>query len=277
MLKSLLHYIVPFALTLMIGGGLRMAAGPERGARASGVAVVIGFLAAWGVFLAPGWMPGDDFTRIGHIAFGAALVGVVLDLLAPKRFVAAIAAAVVVLVSAWASVTGSLRPHGPLDLTTTVAVVALAIGAFLILVRLDAARERGSAPLVLLLIAALGLAAMAALVGDHRLAVTGMMLAAALIAFALLQWLLHLPVGDALILGAGGVVLAMAWTLGHVHADARLGLLLVPLILFAEGTAARVPLPKARISAVLGPVVLAGVAALPLILAIIVVYVMVNA
>ena len=59
--------------------------------------------------------------------------------------------------------------------------------------------------------------------------------------------------------------------------EAMLALLLLPLILFAEGTAERVPLPKARISAILYPLVLAGVAALPAALAVLVTYVMAHA
>ena len=49
--------------------------------------------------------------------------------------------------------------------------------------------------------------------------------------------------------------------------------MLLPLILFADGTARRVPLPKARISAILYPLILAGIAALPLALAVLVAYV----
>lgn len=276
-MKSALMYLAPFVLTLALAGAIRFFAGAERGARAAGVAVVVGFLAPWGLFLKPGWMPADDFARMGHIALGAGLAGLILDVWVPRRLWAAIVAGVVILVSTWASFNGSLRLHGQVDVETVAALVVLSVGAFLILARLDAARERGVTALVLLIMAALGLAVMAAIVGDIRLAISGAMLAAALLAFALLQGFLALPAGDAVILGGGGIVLALAWALGHGQSDARLGLLLTPLILFAESTAQRVPLPKARISVLLGPLVLAGVAAMPLILAMIVVYVMAHA
>ena len=276
-MQSALMYLVPFVLTLALAGALRFFVGAERGARAAGVAVVVGFLAPWGIFLKPGWMHADDFVRMGHIAFGAGLAGFILDAWAPRRLWAAIVAGVVILVSTWASLNGSLRLHGPVDVEVIAAVVVLSVGAFLILARLDAARERGGTALVLLIMATLGLTVMAAVVGDMRLTISGAMLAAALLALALLQGFVGLPSGDAVILGGGGIVLALAWALGHGQPDARLGLLLVPLVLFAEGTAQRVSLPKARISMLLGPLVLAGVAALPLILAIIVVYVMAHA
>jgi len=276
MLNAGLTYLVPFALTLGLAGAIRVFAGPERGVRAAGFAVVIAFNAAWFFFLDVDPLGRGDFARIGHIAFGAALAGVLLDVFAARRLWFYTALAVLTLGSTWASLNGGLRPHGPHGAMFFAVMVALAAVAGLILARLDSPRERGSVAPVLLTVASLGLAVMAWIVGDLDLARTGGILAAALVGFVLLRALVPLGVGAALTLGAGSAVLAKAWVLAN-HADARLGLLLVPLILFAEGTAGHIPLPKARISAFLGPFVLAGVAALPLILAIIVVYVMAHA
>src|SRR5882724_7278091 len=86
MVKSALMYLVPCVLTLVLAGGIRAAAGPERGARLAGAAVDLAFVASWGFFLRPGWIPTDDFSRVGHIAVGAVLMGLALDILAPKRF-----------------------------------------------------------------------------------------------------------------------------------------------------------------------------------------------
>ena len=274
MLKSVLVYLVPLAITPVLAGLIRIFGGAERGARAAGVAVPMGFIVAWGIFLRPGWLPTDDFSRIGHIAFGAALVGLALDLLAASRLVSAMAAGVVILASAWASVNGGLFPHPPVSLYLLASAGALAVLAFLIVARLDAARARGLTTLVLIAAAALGIAVMAKIVGEPRLALAGAMLAVALIAYAALQGVVSLPVGASVSLGAGSALLALAWALAHGSSDARPALILVPLIFFAEGTARRVPLPAARISAILYPLVLAIVAALPLALAALVAYVM---
>ena len=51
------------------------------------------------------------------------------------------------------------------------------------------------------------------------------------------------------------------------------GLVILTLMLFAEGTARRVRLPKARISVLLYPLILAGIAALPLALAALVTFI----
>jgi hypothetical protein len=273
MLKSVLVYLVPFVLTLAIAGVIRFLGGPERGARVAGVAVMIGFTASWVYFVRPGWMPVDDLSRIVHVALGASVVGLVLDLLSPRRLWAAAAAAVVVIVCTWSSVTGTLMP--PTAATSAMILPTLVLGAvaFLVIARLDAARKHGITALVLLAVAALGLSAMAAVAGEARLATTGLVLASAIVAFGVLQSVVALPVNDSIILGTGSVVLALAWALGNARPEARLALLLVLLIFFAEGTARRVPLPKARISAFLYPLILAVLAGLPVALSVLVVYV----
>src|SRR5262249_52711415 len=139
--------------------------------------------------------------------------------------------------------------------------------------RLD--RLRGDATIVLVTTAMLALAAaaVAAVAHDVPLSVTALMLALSVAAYGVIAALIPLPVGDAIVLGAGTTLLAIVWALASAHPAVRPALLLLPLMLFADGTARRVPLPKARISALLFPAVLAGVAGLSLILAAAVAYV----
>lgn len=271
MLKTALTYIVPFALTLIVAGAIRVFGGPERGARAAGVAVMTSFALAWVIFVRPGWTPVNDFTRIGHIGFGATVIGLALDLLAPKRLWAAVAAAIVLLVCAIGSITGKIALPAEPGFAGWADAVLLAVVAFLILARLDALKGRGMTAALLMTVALVGVAAMAGVAGDARLATTGLILASAIFAYGVLQAVFALPLGDSVLLGAGTTLFALAWALGHGHPEARLALLLLPLIFFAEGTANRVPLPKARISALLYPLVLAGLAALPVALAVLVV------
>lgn len=276
MLKSALIHIVPFALALLWAGGLRVFGGPERAARGAGIGVMLAFAVSWVIFVKPGWAPVTDLTRIGHIALGAAVAGLALDLLAPRRFWAAAVAAIFLLGSAWSSVTGKLElPTAPnLDLLAPAAI--LAVLAFLGIARLDVLRTQGLTATILLAVSASGIAVMAAVAGDPKLAASGAILALAVLGYVVAQALFKVPVGDSIILGAGSALLAMAWTLGHMHPASRLALLLVPLIFFAEGTAKRVPLPQARISAVLYPLILVVLAALPVALAVLVVYVTVR-
>jgi hypothetical protein len=120
----------------------------------------------------------------------------------------------------------------------------------------------------------LALAVQAALVGDHDLMVTALLFFAALGALAFSQLFMPILLGDSLVLGGGAALLAIAWALVERDPSLRIGIILVPLILFADGTAKRIPLPVARISAVLYPLVQAGVAVLPLGLGALITFVM---
>lgn len=277
MLKSALIHIVPFALALVWAGAMRIFGGPERAARGAGIGVMLAFAVSWVVFVKPAWVPVNDMTRIGHIALGAAVAGLALDLLTPKRFWAAAVAALFIAGSAWGSVTGKLDLPSASNLGLLAPAAALAVIGFLGLARLDVLRAQGLTATLLLTVSAAGIAVMAAVVADGRLAATGAILALALLGYVTAQALFKVPVGDSIVLGAGGTLLAMTWALGHMHPAARLALLLMPLIFFAEGTAKRVPLPQARISALLYPLILVALAALPVALAVLVVYVTVRA
>lgn len=273
MLKTALTYITPFALTLLVGGAIRLFGGAGRGARAAGAGAMISFALVWVILVRPSWAPVNDLARLGHIALGATIVGLVLDLLAPRRFWAAAAAGVVLLVSAIGSVTGKMALPGGVGLGGWAGVALLAGVAFLVLARLDALKGKGMTSVLLMAAALAGVGAMARVAGDSSLAATGLMLASAVLAFGVLQVAFGLPLGDSLLLGGGAALFALAWALGHGQPEARLALLLLPLIFFAEGTANRVPLPQARVSAFLYPLVLTGLAALPVALAVLVVYV----
>ena len=278
MLKSALMYLVPCGLALVLAVAIRLLGGPERGTRAAGIAVIIGFLAAWGYFLRPGWIPTDDFSRIGHIAFGAGLMGLALDYLAGRRLWAVASIALVVAVSTWLSINGMLRPAEPVTLSLGVVVLALVVLGTLAILRLEAIsrqEEAGGLTAGLLLMIVVGaLAFVARIGGEGRLFTSGLILVAALAPYVLLQRLLRVAVGESIILGASAIALALAWAVFQALPHLRPALLLVPLILFADGTAKRVPLPAARISTILYPFLLAGIAALPAVLAVLAAYVL---
>lgn len=272
-MKLTLGIVLPFALTLVFTGALRLGLGAERGARLAGAAVVGGFLIAWAIVWRPGWMPAEPFARIGHIALGALLMGLLVDAVLRRRFATFIAAVGVVAVSVVASVTGTLTPRWPLPAQNLILIGGLTVLALAGLARLDRLRGDTTVVLVITAMLALAAAAVAGVAHDTPLSVTAVMLALSLAAYGVIAALIPLPVGDAIVLGAGATVLAIVWALAASHPAVRPALLLLPLMLFADGTARRVPLPKARISGLLFPVVLAGVAGLPLLLATAVAYV----
>lgn len=258
--------LLPSALTLVLAFALHILA-RERAQRVGLLPVALSVLICWIFVVRPGWVPVDDANRILHIAVGAALLGLALDVVRPHRLITALLAAGFVLGSAYATVTGNLSLNGQLALRDGLLVAGLTAIAFLSLARLDTMRKRPLSLMVLLAVVACGLAILAAIGGDVILRGLAMVLAAALVGYLVFVAVTGAPVTDGLVLFAGTPILAIVWALAQRHPDMRLALVCLPLVLFAETTALRVPLPAARISAFLYPLLLALLVSLPLVLA----------
>ena len=269
-MNTLLLILLPFGLALALACGVRLALGPERGARMAAAAAVIAFLVTWGIVLRPGWFAYDSVGRIGHCAVGAMLTALVLDFLAAKRWCAYVAMAIVVLVSCWASINHGLWPPQSFTLMKGAILAVLAVGAFLVLMRLDALAPRELTAPITLGMLCFGLSAVAAVAGDSAMAATALALAMAVAGYMVAAILVGLGPSRGLVLGAGVTMLATVWAFVDRNPHTALGLIVLPLTLFAEGTAQRVPLPKAGITKILYPVVLAAACALPVVIAVLI-------
>ena len=273
-MKLAVGVVLAFALTLVMTGAARLGLGPERGPRLAGAAVMAGFLVAWAALSPPPMMPVEPFGRAFHIALGAGLIGALLDYFVRRTWASIAGAVVIVAVCAFASVTGSLWPHGHLPWERVGLIALLAAVALASLARLDRLRSQADTTvLIIIAMLAAALSTVAAIAGDALPAATALMLSGAVLAYGVMGLGVALPVGDSIIIGAGMALLALVWAVVARDPAARPALVLLPLILFADGTARRVPLPKARISAFLYPLILAGTAALPLVLAALVAWV----
>jgi hypothetical protein len=271
-LNTVVTLLLPSALTVVLAFALHLFA-KERAQRVGLLPVALSVLGCWAFVVRPGWVPVDDVRRVVHIAVGAALLGLALDAVQPHRIVTAILAAGFLVGSAFASVTGLVVPDGPVSMDDALMTGALAATAFLVLARFDAMRERALSLTVLLTVVALGLTALAAIAGDETLTDLALVLAASLAGYLLFVALTGAPAGDGLVLVSGAPILAIVWALARTYPDMRLALICLPLVLFAEATALRVPLPSARISALLYPVILGGLVSLPLALAALIAFV----
>ena len=255
--------LVPFALTLVLSLALRVLA-KEKSERAAVIPAAIGILGCWAFLARPGWVPVDDVRRILHIGVGAGLLGLALDALRPHRVVTAILAGGFVVGCALASVTGGIIPKGPLSLRDGVIIAALAATAYLTLARFDAMRERPLSLAILLTLVAFGLALLASIAQEAMLAKLSLILASGLAGYLVFVAVTGGVASDGMILIGGASALGVVWALAQGHPELRLALLCLPLVLFAEATALRVPLPVARISAFLYPLVLGLLVGLPL-------------
>jgi hypothetical protein len=271
-LNTAVTLLLPPALTLVLAFALHVFA-KQRAQRVGLLPVALSILGCWAFIVRPGWVPVDDVRRVVHIAVGAALLGLALDALKPHRVITGVLVAGFLVGSAFASVTGIVVPKGPISVADGVATGALALVALLVIARFAAMRERALSLSVLLTVLALGLAVLAAIAGDETLRDLAMVLAAALAGYFLFVAFTGVSASEGLVLISGAPMLAMIWALARNYPDLRLALVCLPLVLFAEATALRIPLPAARISALLYPLILATLVSLPLVLAALIAFV----
>jgi hypothetical protein len=271
-LNTAVTLLLPPALTIVLAFALQVFA-KERAQRVALLPVALSILGCWAFIVEPGWIPVTDVRRVVHIAVGAALLGLALDALKPHRVITGILVAGFLVGSAFASVTGIVVPKAPISAADGVMTGALALVALFALVRFDAMRERALSLTVLLTVVAIGLAVLAAIAGNETLRDLAVVLAAALAGYFLFVAFTGVPASDGLVLISAAPMMAMIWALARNYPDMRLALLCLPLVLFAETTALRIPLPAARISALLYPLILAGLVGLPLVLAALIAFV----
>ena len=265
-MKTIAMLLLPPAFTFALAVALRLFA-KEKAERVALLPIAVSVLVGWILIVRPGWMPVDDLRRVVHIGIGAALLGLALDAVRPHRFITVVLVALFLLGCAFASVTGALTPSGSISGRDALLTAALAGAAFFTSVRLDAMRERSSSLMILLTLVAVGISVLGSIAHDEVLTGLALVLAVSLAGYLIFIMITGSPVSDGVILVAGAPLLAIIWALGQRHPDMRLALLCLSLVLFAEATAQRVPLPAARISALLYPVILAGLVSLPLVLA----------
>ena len=122
-------YAWPTALTVGVAAALHWLPGPGRLRRLVGIALPIGFLVPWAIAVAPDWLAYDSLGRLGHIALGATLLGLALDMAQPRRVIVVAAVVLFVLGCAWAESQNALLPaRHNVDLLRFVAACALALG-----------------------------------------------------------------------------------------------------------------------------------------------------
>jgi len=267
MLKTLLPYVASFAVASIGMIGLRLTAGPERGQRLAGLFVGVAIIAA--LFAVPGfaWTAAGPLNRIGHIIIGAVLVGASLDLVKPRNLWRWVVLGLFVLGCGWASAVNTLIPKitpslGQLGLALALAVIWLGI-----ILRFTMPQAHKPTKLVVLIAAVAGIAVLASIAGDVALVTIALSIMAAVFAFVVCAIVLNIELNDSATLPIASSLVAMAWALSQRHPEALLGLGILTLVLFAERTARRVPMPQGGIAAYLYLCVLAGFCGIPILIA----------
>jgi hypothetical protein len=269
MLNSLLPLAVPLGVALAATAAIRLLGGRllgGAGARWAGLGVALGFVAGWTALLDQPWVPADALSRVLHIGVGGVVLGVALDLVGPRRLVGHGLVAVYAVGCALASAAGGLSIK-TIGLDQIVVVGVLAVLWFATIAKLRALAEHPPTGLTVAVAAALGLAILAAIVGDRAVVMAAAALALPLLGFAAVSALRPLPMTGVVVAVTGGILTAVGWAFDRRHPGAVPALALLILVLFAARTAQRIPMPRAKIRGVLYVLALAGVCAIPIVLA----------
>ncbi|MCF8479130.1 MAG: hypothetical protein K9H25_01745 [Rhodospirillum sp.] len=267
MFPILLPYLIPLGLA-MAGVGASILAGALTGHRAggerlAGVGIGLGTVAGW---LWIRWLPQTiqplDWAIFG--AFAAALVGMLVDGLDPKPRVALTASALAAVALAWgvAVVIASATGLGP-----TQALIAWGLGGLYWLALLWRMARRGGDPtagLAGLVGLYLGLAGVAWAVDAWVARDLALAALCALSGWLVWTLLARIPFSQTARLAASGLAVCLGMGLALTEPAALPGLAVVALVPLADGTAARIPLPKGRMGSLLRPLVVGGLALLPL-------------
>jgi hypothetical protein len=267
MLETSTPLLIAFAVTAIGAAGLRFAVGLERAARWAGVFVGIGFLAA--LIAMPGfaWTAFGAVNRIGHILIGAIIVGLVLVFFKPARLWQWVILGLFALGCGWASAVNGLLPKvAPtgLQLGLAIGLACLWLG---MMVRFSAAQAHKPSSLVALIAVIAGLAIISSLLNDILVPFIAQALLAAVFAFTVVSVVFRYDLTEVLAVPVASSIVAIAWAISQRHPEALVGLGILALVLFAERTARRVPLPKSGIAGYLYLTILAGCCAIPVVIA----------
>ncbi|WP_413204566.1 hypothetical protein [Rhodospirillum sp. A1_3_36] len=267
MLPLLLPYLIPLGLA-MTGVGASILAGALTGhrmggERLAGVGIALGTLAGW---LWIRWLP-QVLLPLDWAVLGAALaaaVGMAIDGVNPKPKIALAASALGAVALTWgvAVTIASATELGPM-----MALLAWGLAALYWLTLLwRMAHRKGDhvndlAGLVGLFLGLVGVAwAVDAWVArDLSLAAL-----CALAGWMIWMALAKVPFSQTARLSASGLAVCLGMGLALTEPAALPGLAVVALVPLADGTAARVPLPKGRLGLFLRPVVVGVFALMPL-------------
>lgn len=271
MVKSLLPQIGTLAAALIavlvLRFGLAGPFGPERARRLAGAGAALGVMVGLSLIGDFSWTGAGNVNRVGHIVLGGLLVGAGLAALRPPRFVQGAVLGAFALGCAWASVLGGLVPAAAPTLTEAGLIALLAVLWAGLVVRLSALSPHAPTSLVVVIAAAAGLAWLAAISGDGVLKLMGLCLTLAVFALALAVLILNVDLSLAAMVPLGAGLVGLGWALAERQPESVVGLPVLALVLFAERTARRVPMPAGGISAYLYLLVLAACCAVPVIIA----------
>ena len=263
--------LVPLTVAFGLAAFVRIIGGPERGPRLMGIAALIGFLLAYALSEGvPGFPPAAATQKLFYLVLLGGAAGFALDLAgrppSPQRTARMIFPGLALLWLAWQQLAAGVA------LGELATLAALWGGGALVLWRLERAETQsgGLSATLLLVVGALGTAGVAVLGSSPTVASLAGVLAAAAGGLALWGYCIWLvkaargPFGATALLGGGGALLGLAYTLALLSPQAsRAALAVLVFVFFADMAAGRIRLGNSLHSRALGPALFAALAAVP--------------
>jgi len=258
---------LPLILGFVLTGALRLLLGRYWGARLACVSISLSLLLVVFFLLGLSWPPNTAIHKLPYLLAGSVILGVLLDWRAQHHSLK-IGTILLwpLLVLAWLAAVRLKQP----ELGLIVELAVLYGASVLIFWRLDRVSSDVLVPTSMVLSAAIGLGVVAALSASLSLGQLTVALAAAVGGFMLWNWPKQRDeFGFSGIFGAAGALLILT-ALVLLLTDARpVALAVLGLIFCADGVSNTLPPVEGALGQALRPIYLIGVAAIPIILAVV--------
>ncbi len=256
--------VVPLCAALAAAGLIRLLGGTDRGAGLAVVGAGIGFLVAYFlVFGAPTYPPRASTHKMPYLAVGGVLIGFALEALRPAPAVVRGAALAWIAVGILWLAESQLR-RGGIVLPVTVTAGGLIAGWRL-------TRQDGqtlAAPLMILL-ATIGLSAIAFIATSASIAQTCAALAAALGGYMLWNWpKFRFPFGAAGVVGVGATAIFLGSQMALYTRANEWALAILLLVPFADLAFRRIGPGQGTVGNLVAPLVIGIACAIPAIAAV---------
>jgi hypothetical protein len=251
--------LAPLVVSLVAAGLIRAAGGADAGRRSACAAIGIAvFVATLLILGSPSWPPVSVGQKLPYLIAVATLAGIALDA-GRKRTRSTDLPAVIVSVASVAWMAWPQLVQGRVTAIAAAVVVALVMAA--ICMRLASLRDDGAIPLVMLVVAGLGLAGIAFVGASLALAQFGAALAAAAGGFALWNWpRARFPFGAAGLLVSAAALATLATLIVLATGARPWALVPIAAVFYADLVSGRFTPGRGATRRALAPVVLAAIA-----------------
>lgn len=254
--------LLPLLVTAAAAVALRLAGGPGRGPLLVGAAIGIGFLVAYAVITGmPPFPPRSSSHKLAYIVLLGLILGIAWSLLRIPRATNIIT----IFVATAACVAWLAQPKlWAAELTTLLPVAILWATGALAMLRLSATRSDTPDGAMMLVLAAMGMAAVAIFGRSASMTQFAGALAAAAGGFVLCAWFMpSFRLGQAGTYGGGIALLSIATILALYTKSSPLALAMLILVFFLDSVVDRLPATSGALGRILRPVWMGALALMP--------------